>query len=102
MNGRKKEPWRRPPKNRFKPPQSASDPIWDQEEPKRPQEPPRMPQVNPTAACRAIDTSYLEPPQEPARTPTGSNHRSGKPSREDSIWFAQWQDARDRRDRRRR
>jgi hypothetical protein len=78
MNGRKKEPWRRLPKYPFKPPQSASDPLWDQEEPKRPQEAPRRPQEAP----RKI-------PEE--------NDRPFHPDERDSVWWARWQDARDRR-----
>jgi hypothetical protein len=34
MNGRKKEPWRRPPKNPWRPPSSESDDLWPEEPPK--------------------------------------------------------------------
>jgi hypothetical protein len=71
MNGRKKEPWRRPPKYPFKPPTNASDPLWEEEPPKRPQEAPR-------------------------KTPE-ENDRPFHPDERDSVWWARWQDARDRR-----
>jgi hypothetical protein len=81
MNGRQKQPWRRPPKRTaFRPPQTASDPLWE-EQPAR---------TSPGSPERSRNDR---------RPVQGENHRPFEPSREDSIWESQWLDRLHRRGR---